>query len=330
MQSSQQSSPFIHSDRTISQLMNRVFLALAPAFVALLLLTGWGVFFQLLLCIVTALLCEAIMLKLRQRPITFFLKDGSVLVTAALLGLAIPSLAPWWVAVVGTGFAIVVVKQLYGGLGFNLFNPAMAGYALLLISFPMEMSQWPFASNSAGFSEAFNTIFLAGQNIDSFTAATPLDILRTGLIMGESSSTLLSNLGNSWTVACWVNLALLAGGLWLLFRGLIQWQIPAGILGSIAVTSLIGNLYNGDQFAGPIFHLLSGSTMMAAFFIATDPVTASTTPKGRIIFGIGIGLLIWLIRSFGGYPDGVAFAVLLMNMSAPLLDHYTQPKVFGH
>ena len=310
--------------------MNSVFIALTPAFIALLLLTGWGVFFQLILCIITALLCEAVMLKLRGRPVTFFLSDGSVLVTAALLALAIPSLAPWWIAVVGTGFAVVVVKQLYGGLGFNLFNPAMAGYALLLISFPMEMSQWPFAANSAGFGEAFSAIFSLGQSIDSFTAATPLDTLRTGLITGESSSTLLSDLGYSWTVACWVNLALLAGGIWMLFRGVIQWQIPVSILGSIAAISLIGNLYNSEQLAGPIFHLLSGSTMMAAFFIATDPVTASTTIKGRIIFGIGIGLLIWLIRSFGGYPDGVAFAVLLMNMTAPLLDHYTQPKVFGH
>jgi electron transport complex protein RnfD len=283
---------------------------------------------------------EAAMLRLRQRPLAPFLRDSSALVTALLLAVALPPIAPWWLTVIGTLFAIVVAKHLYGGLGYNPFNPAMVGYVVLLISFPLEMTQW-LPPAGAGFERpgpgtTLGLILLgrpAGDTaVDAITQATPLDLIQTDIGLARTieeiaASPLFGAVGGTgWE---WVNLAFLLGGLWLLFRRIITWHIPVSLLAGLSLAALLFHVVDPSTHASPLFHLFSGASMLGAFFIATDPVSASTTPRGKLIFGAGIGVLVYVIRAWGGYPDGMAFAVLLMNIAVPTIDHYTQPRVFG-
>jgi len=329
------SSPHIHHpSHTVQTLMLQVILALLPGIICYVWFFGWGLLIQIMLTTVTALLCEALMLRLRKRPIKVFLADGSAVLTAFLLALCLPSLAPWWIAVSGTVFALVFAKHLYGGLGYNPFNPAMTGYVFLLISFPLQMTSWPapalLTGDTLSFLATWQTVFanLPINEWDALTMATPLDHFKTAQISGQSVPLQAGIFaGFAWE---WINLGFLVGGLWLIWRGIIQWHIPTAILLTLAVLSLCGyGLSDGNQLT-PTYHLFSGATMLGAFFIATDPVTASTTPKGRLWFGFGIACLVYIIRSWGGYPDAIAFAVLIMNMTTPMLDHYTQPRVFGH
>lgn len=339
------SSPHITRDDGITKLMLQVLLALIPGTMAMFYFFGWGILFNLLIASITAVVAEAFVLKLRQRDIKASLFDLSAIVTACLLALALPPLAPWWLTVIATLFAILLGKHLYGGLGFNPFNPAMVGYVVVMISFPTEMTFWllPSTINLAAlnFTEAFNIVFFSqiplGMTWDSISSATLLDgvknhLSQDHLLSAISSTDQLGNLfgmlaGIGWE---WINLLFLAGGLWLFKTRVIDWRIPFGLLSSLAILSLIFYLINDEKFLSPITHLFSGGIMLAAFFIATDPVSASTTPRGRIIYGAGIGLFIFVIRQWGGYPDGIAFAVLLMNMTAPLIDYYTVPKAFGN
>jgi electron transport complex protein RnfD len=335
-------SPHTPAQASVSRVMMNVILALVPGIVVYIFYFGWGVLVNILIAAVFALLAESLVLVMRKRPVLTTLLDGSALLTGILLALALPTHSAWWVIAIGIFFAIVIAKQLYGGLGLNPFNPAMTGYVVLLISFPLEMTRWSppleLAEQSLSLLEAFRYSLLghlpASMNIDMISLATPLDLARERLDMGMQLSSirseysifsLLSGKGSEW-----INVAFLAGGIWLLFRGLIDWRIPASLL--LALTSLAGIfwLINPEQYLSPLFHLFAGATMLGAFFIATDPVTASTTPAGRLIFGAGCGLLIYIIRSWGGYPDGVAFAVLLMNLSAPLIDHFSQPRITGY
>jgi electron transport complex protein RnfD len=254
-----------------------------------------------------------------------------------LLALALPPLAPWWIPVIGSLFAIVIAKQLYGGLGYNPFNPAMAGYVVLLISFPRELSLWPATGQLLGLQDTLLLVFTGSLpdtlTLDAITMATPLDAVKTRLGLSETlteirdSDVFGSFAGAGWE---WINLWFLLGGLWLLQQKIIKWQIPAGMLGGLFLTALLFYAWNPDVYASPLFHLFSGAAMLGAFFIATDPVSASTTPRGGLYYGLGIGVLTYVIRTWGGYPDGVAFAVLLMNMAAPTIDYYTRPRVFGH
>lgn len=333
--------PFISGASSVSAIMLKVMLALLPGIAAYVWVYGSGILVSLLLASATALLAEAAMLKLRDRPLLPFLSDGSALVTAWLLALALPPLAPWWLVVVGTLFAIVVAKHLYGGLGYNPFNPAMVGYAVLLISFPVLMTQWPapleLAQVRLGLAEQLDYIFRgalpASVTVDAITSATPLDYLKTqltlqrslGEISGAPQFGLLGARGGEIVAA-----AYLLGGLFLWQQRVISWHIPAAFLGTLAVLAGVSHLADAQHYAGPALHLFGGATMLCAFFIATDPVSGPTTPRGKLLFAAGIGLLTWLIRVEGGYPDGVAFAVLLMNMCVPLIDAYTQPRVFGH
>jgi len=341
MQLNTSSSPHIHSGSDVSQLMQQVMLALLPGIALYVWFFGWGVVVNILLAMGTALALEAAMLKLRDRPLAPFLGDRSALLTAMLLGVALPPLAPWWITGVGVFFAIVFAKHLYGGLGFNPFNPAMVGYVVLLISFPQQMTQWlppqSISGESIGFGEALSVIFggalSSGVLPDAISMATPLDHLKIQLDQAQSvaeittTSPLFGRFGGlGWE---WISLAFLAGGLWLIYRKAIHWHIPVSMLGSLLLIATLFYLIDPQQFASPLFHLLSGAAIVGAFFIATDPVTASTTPRGRLIYGACIGVLIYIIRTWGSYPDGVAFAVLLMNMVAPTLDYYTQPRVFG-
>ncbi len=320
-----------------------VVMAMIPAFAAHFWFFGWGIVINSVLCLTTALSCEAIILRLRKRPLLPFLSDGSAIVTALLIAAALPPILPWWLPVLATAFAIIIAKHLYGGLGYNPFNPAMVGYAMLLIAFPRQMTAWlpAIGNQSQTLSLAENLRFnLFGElpsninNYDVLTQATPLDVLEVQIKLGKTVAEIETGFiqfsdyfGIGWD---WISLLFLAGGLLLIYKRIITWHIPVAVLATIGVLSGIAYLYDNQVNPSPLFHLLGGASMIGAFFIATDPVTASTTPRGRIIYGIGIGTITYVIRKWGGYPDGIAFGVLLMNMVVPTIDYYTQPRVFGH
>ncbi|SNY44039.1 electron transport complex protein RnfD [Arsukibacterium tuosuense] len=342
------SSPHNRISRSTAEIMLLVVVACIPGIIVQALLFGYGVLIQLVLAISTAWLAEALVMRLRAKPVLPRLKDHSAMLTGVLLAIAIPPYAPWWLIVVGTFFAIVMVKQLYGGLGNNLFNPAMAAYVMLLISFPLQMTQWlPSVSlqpESLSLLDAVCAVFTQyscsgfsisqlQSGIDGVSMATPLDTLRTDLAAGLTLTESMQQpvfygiAGAGWL---WVNLAYLAGGLMLIKLRVIGWRIPAAVLGSLFMISLLSWLAAADSNPSPMFQLFSGATMLAAFFIATDPVSASTTNYGRLVYGALIGLMIFIIRKYGGYPDGVAFAILLANMTVPLIDYYTRPRTYGH
>ena len=280
------------------------------------------------------------MLKLRRQPWKLFLGDYSAVVTAVLFALCIPPLAPWWIALIAMLFAIVVAKHLYGGLGNNLFNPAMVGYVVVLISFPQVMTQWlpprEIANAVPGFIESLTAILTGNMNNalswDAITQSTPLDSLKTGLSTGLTVPEIRSapifgdfgGLGWEW-IANWYFL----GGLFLLYKRIISWQVPVAVIVSVVILSLPMYLIDPANNPVPLQHVFSGALVLAAFFIATDPVSGCTSPLGRIWFGAGVGVITLVIRKWGGYPDGIAFAVLIMNMAAPLIDRYTKPRVYG-
>jgi len=305
-----------------NQIMRQVIYALALGISASYVFFGWGVIIQILLGVVSALVVEVTFLAMRGRPVLESISDGSAVLTAVLLAISIPSIAPWWIVVVGVAFAIIFGKQLYGGLGNNPFNPAMLGYAFLLISYPLQMTTWPV--DFSAFSQATDIIFNA-LSFDGLSGATRLDEVKTGLSLGNNLATMQVHS----TSQAWINAGFLVGGVYLLARKIIFWHIPLAFLSGIVVMALLVSVFDSQTHLPVQNHLMLGGTMLGAFFIATDPVSASTTPKGRLIYGFLIGVLIVIIRNYGGYPDGVAFAVLLLNMTVPLIDQYTQPKVFG-
>ena len=344
MKFSAESSPHIRGGSGVSRVMQQVLLALIPGAAAMIYFFGWGVVVNLVLANFVALAAEALMLRWRGRAIKPHLGDYSAVVTASLLALALPPLAPWWLTTIAVLFAIILAKHLYGGLGFNPFNPAMVGYVVVLISFPREMTQWVLPStlnaNLLGLTDTLNLVLFntlpANLSLDAITSATTLDAVKIQLSLDQPISSLFTDMnfsvlfgsvsGIGWE---WINGLYLLGGLWLLYRGIIGWQIPAAMIASIALMASLFYVIDNQTYLSPMMHVFSGGFMLAAFFIATDPVTASTTPRGRLVFGAGIGLLVYIIRSWGGYPDGIAFAVLLMNMAAPLIDHYTTPRAYG-
>lgn len=332
-------SPHAHRPGSTGNVMLTVLLATLPGLAAMTFFFGWGTLIQVIWGTLLAVSLEAAVVKLRGRPVSFYLTDYSAVVTAVLLGLALPPFAPWWVMTVGIIVAIIVAKQMYGGMGSNPFNPAMVAYALLLVSFPVQMTSWtaPFVMTGEGWavlplSETLNAIFAtAGAIIDGHTMATPLDIMRHrgGFTTEEmwAESALLANGIGAWHA---VSAAYVMGGVFLLYRKIFTWHTPIAMLGTLALISTLFFLIAPDQFPDPFFHLTAGATMLGAFFIATDPVTSATSNKGKLWFGAGIGLLIFIIRTWGNYPDAVAFAVLLMNLCAPFIDQYTQPRSYGH
>ncbi len=335
-------SPHIHSGMRISGMMLRVIAALIPAIICYTWFFGWGLIINSVIAILTAVASEALMLKLRKRPLKPFLGDGSAVLSGMLLAFCIPPLAPWWITVLGVAFALIIGKHLYGGLGYNPFNPAMVGYVMLLISFPLEMTSWMppliLEQLEIGFIDTLGMIFFShfpyGLSIDALSSATPLDAMKTDLGLSNTVSEIIESnalfgdfAGTGWE---WVGNWLLLGGMYLIYKRVISWQIPLALISTLFVISAFFFLMDPDTYPSPLFHIFGGATILAAFFIATDPVSASTTPKGRIVYGIGIGIIIYVIRAWGSYPDAVAFAVLLMNMAAPTIDYYTQPRVYGH
>ncbi|QIB66382.1 electron transport complex subunit RsxD [Kineobactrum salinum] len=329
------SSPHAHGSTSTASIMRQVLLATLPGILVLTHFFGFGTLVNIAWACVVGLACEALALALRRRPLGFYLRDYSALVTATLLGIALPPGSPWWLIAVGMASAILLAKHLYGGLGYNLFNPAMVGYVVLLISFPVQMTAWTpprGLGEVPGLWQALQACFLPAW-YDGVTMATPLDVLR------QNDGLLLQDLwqqtpqfgrwaGLGWE---WANLAFLAGGLWLLYRRVFSWHAPLSMLASLALCAAL--FYDGGSSASggsPLFHLLSGATMFGAFFIVTDPVTSAVSVRGRMMFGALVGLLVYLIRVWGSYPDAVAFAVLIMNFAAPFIDHYTQPRTYGH
>ena len=310
-------------DPRLRTAMGLVLLACIPGLLATLWTQGWGVLFSLLLCASSALCCEAALLAVRRQPVLPALNDGSALVTAVLLAIALPGQAPWWVPVTAAGIAIGVGKQAFGGVGRNLFNPAMVGYAFVLLNFPLHMNHWP--NHAIGFVDSLQQVAGGGGQVDAWAGPTILDGLRhnRSLTLDElfARHPGFGNVGGRSSE--WINLALLFGGLFLLQRKVISWHAPAGLLGGLFLFSLLAwNGSGSDSNGSPLLHLFSGSTMLAAFFIATEPVSGPKATLAKLLFGFGAGVLIYLIRTWGSYPDGTAFAILLMNLAVPALDRF--------
>ena len=342
------SSPHHHNKSDTGAVMRMVVYAAIPGIAMQIYMFGYGLLIQLALAITTAVLTEVVILELRKKNTERAVKDYSALLCGVLLAISIPPLAPWWVIVIGTFFAIAIVKQLYGGLGFNLFNPAMAAYVMLLISFPVQMTAWlpPESLTLQNYSlwDTIHTVFTgftaSGYSIaqlqvtvDGATMATPLDHMKVALTEGYVVSEALNNKLFSGSMAHgWgpVSIAYLLGGLVLLKTKIINWHIPVSMVASAALISALLFVVDSSTHASPWFHIINGSLLVGAFFIATDPVSASTTNRGRLVFGALIGFWVIVIRTWGGYPDAVAFAVVLMNMAVPLIDYYTKPLTYGH
>ncbi|MHB1085662.1 MAG: RnfABCDGE type electron transport complex subunit D [Thiobacillus sp.] len=332
-------APFILDRTSVTQVMAWVLAALLPAIAVYVWLFGPGILVTLSLTTVTALAAEAAMLKARGYPAMPFLTDLSAIVTAWLLALSLPSLAPWWLIITGTLFAIVVAKHLYGGLGQNIFNPAMVGYAVLIVSFPVQMTQWsgPLSLTDIPLTLTQSASIIFGgefpkATLDAITMATPLDALRTGLLQQLTVDEVITQpiFGHYGGLGFeWLAVAFLLGGLLLWALRIISWQVPLAFLAGIWLAAGFLHFFDAGRFGAPWFHLFAPSVMLGAFFIATDPVSGATTPRGKLIFGFGAGLLTIIIRTWGGFPDGVAFAILLMNLSVPLIDAWTQPRIYG-
>lgn len=340
------SSPHTHAKRLTANVMLWVVAAMLPALGVQSYFFGYGTLIQSALAVALAVVIEVVVAKLRGKPTAFYLEDLSGILTALILAMSIPAYAPYWIIVIGTLTALALAKHSYGGLGQNLFNPAMVGYALLLVSFPLQMTSWlppvDLLNEPPTLADSFSLIF-TGVSTDGFTLhqlvnsidgisqATPLDSAKTSLaklgLDGVLASPIFSgSFANGW----WqVNVAFLLGGILLIYKKIIHWQIPFAMLASFALLSGLTSLISPNLHLNVLSQLLSGAMMFGAFFIATDPVTASITPRGKLIFGGLIGLLVYLIRYYGNYPDGVAFGVLLANIAVPLIDHYTQPRLYG-
>jgi len=334
-------APHFPPINSVSGIMKQVLYALIPAIAAHLWFFGFGILLQIALAVAFALALEALMLRLRERPLKPFLSDYSAVVTAVLFALCMPPLAPWWIALTGMLFAIVVAKHLYGGLGHNLFNPAMVGFAAVIVAFPLDMSQWlaprQLSPGLPGLWQTVQAVFTGSLpeslSWDTLSQATPLDALKTGvaenrLVTEIRDAPIFGDFGGlGWE---WIANFYALGGLWLLYRRVISWHVPVALLGTVIVVTVPMWLMGPDINPSPLQHIFSGALVMAAFFIATDPVSGSSTMKGRLVFGVGVAILTLAIRRFGGYPDGVAFAVLLMNMAVPLIDRLTRPRTYGH
>ena len=330
------SSPHLHKPvSSVEQVMKQVLLATIPGVLALTWFFGPGTLINIVFGSILALGFEAWALWLRGKDYKSPLKDHSIVATGTLLCIGLPPYAPWWLITIGIGVSVLLGKHVFGGLGYNPFNPAMVGYVVLLVSFPLQMSSWTEPRGIGqvpGIIDAFTALF-ASSAYDGVTAATPLDLFRqnSGMLFEDLMATTpelagpIAGLG--WDI---VNLAFLAGGVWLLRQRIFTWHAPIGMLAAISLCALIG--YDEGSSAGGgsvLFHLFSGATMFGAFFIITDPVSSAVSNKGRLIFGALVGVLVYLIRVYGNYPDAVAFGVLLLNFAAPLIDQYTQPTVYG-
>ncbi len=334
--------PFAHDRSSVDRIMLHVCLALLPTTAWGLYLFGWPAIYLWLLTCASAVACEAACLYLLGRPLRRLL-DGSALLSGWLLALTLPPWAPWWIAVGGSMFAIGIGKQLYGGVGQNVFNPAMLARVALLIAFPLQMTTWalplPLGTEGApGWLEGLRITFAGGALADGLSGATALGHLQTELTLGHSAAQILDGyfallpafLGYSGgSLGETSELLILLGGLWLLALRIIHWEIPLGMLLTVGALAALANQIDPQVHGGGLFHLTSGGLLLGALFIATDPVTSPISRSGRLIFAIGCGALVFVIRSWGNFPEAVAFAVLLMNALVPLIDRVCRPRAYG-
>ncbi len=318
-------SPHIHGKETTQKLMFGVIIALIPAFLTSVFFFGYSAIIVTATSVASCILFEYLIVKFFfKKQIT--INDGSAFVTGLLLAFNLPSNIPVFIIVIGSFVSIAVAKMTFGGLGSNPFNPALVGRVFMLISFPVQMTSWPVA---AGFKTAYT---------DAVTGATPLAIIKEGLKNGEPLSQLMTQIptparmflgdmgGSLGEVAAG---ALLLGLIWLLWKKIITWHIPVSIIGVIVLFTGILWLINPEEYANPLFHVLAGGVLLGAIFMATDYVTSPMNPKAMLIYGCGIGLLTVIIRVWGAYPEGVSFAILIMNAFVPLMNAYIKPKRFG-
>ncbi|XZG71419.1 RnfABCDGE type electron transport complex subunit D [Chitinibacteraceae bacterium HSL-7] len=312
-------SPFFRNATPLARVMATVLLALLPAVAVQTYYFGPAILLQLLIATAAALATEAACLHWRGAPVKPFVSDGSAILTAWLLTLALPPLAPWWITVVGCVIAIALAKHAFGGLGQNLFNPAMVGFAVLLVSFPAVLSRWPAPLALNDWSAALDYV-LGGASWDALASATPLDAWRTRT---GDEMVIASQGGGALAVAY------LAGGAFLLWQRVINWRLPVAFIAAFSLFALVAHLVDPARFAGLPFHLTHGAVLLGAFFIVTDPVSAPTSRRGQLLYAALAGVLVYAIRAFGSYPDGVAFAVLLANIAAPLIDEKMRAPVFG-
>ncbi|AMV70870.1 RnfABCDGE type electron transport complex subunit D [Desulfuromonas carbonis] len=315
------SSPHAHSGVTTDRVMRDVIISLLPACAVAFYLFGWPALVTLLLCTLGCLATEALCRKGMGQALT--LGDGSAAVTGILLAMNLPPSAPWWLSLLGSVVAIAIGKQVYGGLGHNPFNPALVARVVLLISFPVQMTSWTSPAP-------------LGSGLDAVTSATPLGEMKTAVMLtGKLPEALSGGLGHYFTGQMAGSLgevsalALLWGAAYLFWRKVLTWHIPVAYLGSVVLLGGAFWLIDPTRYPSPLFHLLTGGLILGAFYMATDMVTSPVTPQGMLIFGVGCGLVTVLIRLFGGYPEGVSFAILLMNAVTPLIDRFVRPKKFG-
>jgi Na+-translocating ferredoxin:NAD+ oxidoreductase subunit D len=336
-------APHVPSKASVSRTMFLVQAALVPATLYGFWLYGWPAIFLFLLTVGACVFWEALCIRLAGRLTKPQLTDGSAILTGWLLAMTLPPWAPWWVAVVGGLLAIVFGKQVFGGLGQNPFNPAMVARVALLVSFPVPLTLWvtplPITSADApGFHQALLITLGAAPIPDAVTSASLLGYAKTELsrgldlvhALGSSHAPNISYIGErAGSLGETGSVLIACGGLALLILGVITWEIPLAMLLGLAIPALIGHSINPARFMDAGSHLLSGGAMLGAFFIATDYVTSPSTSKGKLIFGFGCGFITYVIRTWGGYPEGVAFAVLLMNTLTPVIDRVTKPRILG-
>lgn len=343
MDKSPVAAPYTHAGTSIRRTMGLVMLALLPATLFGLYQFGWPAIFLFACTLLAALLAEALSLRLAGKPVRPFLLDGSALLTGWLLALTLPPWAPWWIGVVGSLLAIGVGKQMFGGIGQNLFNPAMVARVALLISFPLEMTLFTapaplFSAQAPDVWQGLAISFGTPVEFDAVSSATTLGHFKTELSRGMELEQAGAGSASLWQLT-WGTAAgslgetsallILFGGLFLLYKRIITWHIPLAMLGTLALLAGLFHLLDPDRYVGPLTHLLSGAAILGSFFIATDLVTSPVSLRGQLLFGAGCGLLVYVIRTWAGYPEGVAFAVMLMNACTPLIDHYLKPRIYG-
>lgn len=306
------SSPHIRSNESIDRIMRDVVIALLPATFAGIYFFRLGAVKVILLSVISAVVTEALIQKIRKQPIT--INDWSAVVTGLLLAFNVPATAPWWMCIVGSVFAIAVVKQMFGGVGHNFMNPALAARAMLLASWPVQMTAW------------------VAPGADAVSTATPLAIMKGAEAVGAKLPTIfdlfIGNIGGC--VGETSALALILGGIYLVYRRVISPKIPLVYIGTVAVIMAAYSVFTGGfDMVFVLQHLLSGGLMLGAIYMATDYASTPMTPKGHMIFALGCGIITSVIRLYGGYPEGVSYSIILMNVASPLIDKYTSPRVFG-
>lgn len=316
-------SPHVHSELTVPQIMKGVIIAMIPALLFSIYNFGLGAFYVTALAVIFCVLIEYMISKyLLNKPTSIY--DGSAIITGILLAFNVPSNLPWYIILIGSAVSIGIGKMSFGGLGNNPFNPALVGRVFLLLSFPVQMTSWPTAG--------------ATWSLDAVTSATPLGILKDGMRAGESMDALMSKMpsytdfffglqgGSIGEISAF---ALLLGLIYMLYRKIITWHIPVSMIATVTIMTGIFWLIDPAKYANPLFHILTGGVMLGAVFMATDYVTSPFTHRGMIIFGVGIGVLTVLIRLFGSYPEGVSFAILIMNAFVPMINRYAKEPRYG-